>query len=211
MKTRTWESWAGFAGLAFLALYIAAFAMGIEVGDSDQEIASYYGSSSHRVKEIVAFFLIAGAALSLVILVAALRSLIVKVEQRPWSLAALAWGGGLIAASLLLAGDAVSRTPAFASLDDNFTLDPNSARLLNDMGFMLFAAGTLAAILLVIAVAVATLRYRVLPRWIGWAGFPIAALMTLGIAFVGYLIFALWVVVVGIALLARREVATPAV
>ena len=200
-----WERWAGLAGLAFLAFYIAAFALGIEVGESDQEVLSYYGSSSHRSKEIVAFFFISAAALSLVVLVAALRSLIVKCEERPWSLSAFAWGGGLMAATLVLAGNAVSRAPAFASMDDNFNLDANSARLLNDLGFMLFASATLAAILLVVAVSLAILRYRVLPRWVGWFGFPVALLLPLGIAFIGYLIFALWIVVVGVALLVWSE------
>ena len=200
-----WERWAGLAGLAFVAFYIGAFALGIEVGDKDQDILSYYGSSSHRTKEIVAFFLIGGAALSLVILAAALRSLIVKREERPWSLAALAWAGGVIAATLVLAGNAVSRAPAFASMDDNFTLDPNQARLLNDLGFMLFASATLAAILLVVAVSLATLRYGVLPRWVGWFGFPMALLLLLGIAFIGFLFFALWIIVVAIALLLRGK------
>jgi hypothetical protein len=200
-----WERWAGLAGLAFVGFYIAAFALGIEVGDSNREILSYYGSSSHRTKEIVAFFFISGAGLSLVILAAALRSLIVRCEERPWSLAAFAWGGGVMTATLVLAGNAVSRTPAFASMDDNFKLDANDARLLNDLGFMLFASATLAAILLVFAVSLAALRYRLLPRWIGWFGFPIALLLPLGIAFVGYLIFALWVVVVAVALLVRGE------
>jgi len=203
-----WERWAGLAGLAFVAFYVGAFALGIEVGDKDQEILTYYGSSSHRTKEIVAFFFISGAALSLVILVTALRSLIVKREERPWSLSALAWAGGVMAGTLVLAGNAVSRAPAFASMDDNFTLDPNQARLLNDLGFMLFASATLAAILLVVAVSLATLRYSVLPRWVGWFGFPIAVLLTLGIAFVGFLFLALWVVVVAIALLARRSSST---
>jgi hypothetical protein len=200
-----WERWAGLAGLAFVGLYVAAFALGIEVGDKDQEILSYYASSSHRTKEIVAFFLIGGAALSLVILVAALRSLIVNREERPWSLSAITWAGGVMVATLVLAGNAVSRAPAFASMDDNFKLDPNQARLLNDLGFMLFASATLAAILLVVAVSLATLRYGVLPRWVGWFGLPIALLLPLGIAFVGFLVFALWVVVLAVVLLARRN------
>jgi hypothetical protein len=76
---------------------------------------------AHLTKPIVAF-----------VLVAALRSLIVKCEERTWSLSAFSWGGGLMAATVVLAGNADSRTPAFASMDDNFKLDPNSARLLND-------------------------------------------------------------------------------
>jgi hypothetical protein len=174
------------------------------VGDTDQEIRDYYASSSHRTKEIVAFFLIGGAALSFIIFAAGLRSLTARVEERPRTLAAIAWAGSVGCATLILAGDAVSRTSAFASLDDNFVLDPNLARLTNDMGFLLFASATLAAILLVVAVSLAALRYGILPRWLGWAGLPTAVLLTLGIAFVGYLILALWVLVVSGVLAFRR-------
>jgi hypothetical protein len=63
----SWEWLAALAGLAFVVLYVAAFALGIEAGDSDREILAYYASSGHRAKEIVAFFLIAGAALALIV------------------------------------------------------------------------------------------------------------------------------------------------
>jgi len=72
----SWERLAALAGLAFVALYVAAFALGIEVGDSDREILAYYANSGHRAKEIVAFFLIAGAALT--VFTSALRSLIAR-------------------------------------------------------------------------------------------------------------------------------------
>ena len=202
---RNWERWAGVAGFAFVALYIAAFALGIEVGDSDEEIRDYYASSAHRTKEIIAFFLIGGAALSLIMLASGLRSLLAKAETEPRTLTAITWAGAVSSATLILVGDAVSRTPAFASLDYNFTLDPNAARLLNDMGFLLYASAALAAILLVAGVSLAVLRHGILPRWVGWAGFPLAALLLLGIAFVGFLVFALWVLLVSVILVFRRR------
>ena len=58
---------------------------------------------------------------------------------------------------------------AFAATDDAFTLDPNTRRLFEDAGLLLFASGAIAAILLVVAVSVATLRFGVLPRWLDWA------------------------------------------
>ena len=72
------------------------------------------------------------------------------------------------------------------------------------------ASAALAAILLVIAVSLAALRYGVLPRWLGWAGFPAAALLTLGIVFVGFLVFAAWVLTVSAALALRRSTVTAA-
>ena len=81
MARISWERLAALAGLAFVVLYVAAFALGIEVGDSDREILDYYGDSGNRAKEVVAFFLIAGAALSLAVFATALRSIITRFEH----------------------------------------------------------------------------------------------------------------------------------
>ena len=204
MTRISWERLAALAGLLFVVLYVVAFSLGIEVGDSDREILAYYASSGHRAKEIVAFFLIAGAALALVVFATALRSLIAWAEQETTMLAALAWAGGIACAVLVLAGNAVSRATAYTALDDKFRLDPNTRRLFEDTGFLLFASAALAAILLVVAVSLAALRYGILPRWLGWSGLPAAALLTLGIVFVGFLVLALWVLAVSSALALRR-------
>ena len=204
MTRISWERLAALAGVAFVILYVAAFGLGIEVGDSDRKILAYYANSGHRTKEIVAFFLIAGAALALLVFATALRSLIAKAEQETAMLAAIAWTGGIASAVLVLAGDAVSRATAYTALDDKFRLDPNTRRLFEDTGFLLFASAALAAILLVVAVSLAALRYGILPRWLGWSGLPAAALLTLGIVFVGFLVLALWVLAVSSALALRR-------
>jgi hypothetical protein len=195
---------AALAGVAFVVLWFSAFALGIEVGASDREILDHYADSGNRAKEAVAFFLIAAAALAFVLFAGALRSLIREAEQETGMLAAVAWAGGTACAALLLAGNAVSRATAFAAMDDEFELDPNTRRLFEDAGLLLLASGTLAAILLVGAVSLAALRHGLLPRWLGWAGFPAAALLPLAIAFVGFLVLALWVIAVSAALAFRR-------
>jgi len=181
------------AGTAFVVLYVAAFTLGIEVGHGDREILEHYADSGHRTREVVAFFFIAAAALALIVFAAGLRSRIASSEAHTGSLAAVAWAGGVAAGALVLAANAVSRATAFAAMDDDFRLDPDSRRLLEDTGFLLFVSGALAAILLVVAVSLAALRLNVLPRWLGWAGFVVALLLPLAIAFVGFLVFLLWV------------------
>jgi hypothetical protein len=204
MTRISWERLAALGGLAFVVLYVAAVALGIEVGASDREILDYYASSGHRAKEIVAFFLIAGAALALVVFATALRCLIARAEEERAMLAALAWAGGIACAVLVLAGNALSRATAFAAMDDKFTLDPNTRRLFEDAGFLLFVSGALAAILLVTAVSLAALRYGLLPRWLGWAGFPAGALLPLAIGFVGFLVFIAWLLAASAAFAFRR-------
>jgi hypothetical protein len=207
--TRTrWERWAALGGFAFVAFYVGAFALGIEYGSTDREILSHYTDSGSRAKEIVAFFFIAAAALGLILLVSGLRSLMTRAEASPQTLGALTWAGGTACATIVLVGDAVSRAPAFASMDDNFRLDPNSARLLNDTGFLLYVTAALVGILLVVAVSLAVLRFRLMPRWLGWAGFVVAALLPLAIGFVGFLVFALWVLAISTALVLPSPSAT---
>jgi len=206
----SWERLAALAGVSFVVLYAAAFALGIEVGASDREILDYYADSGNRAKEVVAFFLIAAAALAFIVFAGSLRSLIARAEQETAMLAALAWAGGTACAVLVLAGDAVSRATAFAAMSEDFRLDPNTRRLFEDAGFLLFVSGALAAILLVIAVSLAALRHGLLPRWLGWAGFPAAALLPLAIGFVGFLVLALWMLAVSAALALRRTSTTAA-
>lgn len=201
---RGWERWAALAGLAYVVLYVAAFSLGIEVGRSDREILDYYADSGHRTKELIAFFLIAGAALSFVVFALGLRTLIARVEPPTGALAPLAFAGGLASATLLLAGNALSRATAFAAEDDVFQLDVNTRRLFEDAGLLVLASGAIAAMLLVVAVSLAALRHGVLPRWLGWAGFALAAVFPLAIAFVGFLALFLWVLLVSSVLAVRR-------
>ena len=58
--------------------------------------------------------------------------------------------------------------------------------------------------LLVVAVSLAALRYGVLPRWLGWAGFALAAVFPLAVGFVGFLALFLWVLLVSSVLAIRR-------
>jgi hypothetical protein len=200
----SWERLAALAGVVFIVFYVAAFLLGIEVGNSDREILDYYASSSHRAKELSSFFLIAGAALALIVFTAAVRSLIRRPEQDTTMLGSLALAGGTAQAALILAGNAVSRGAGFASMDKDFHLDPNTRRYLEDIGYLLFVSGALAGILLVVAVSLAALRYGLLPRWLAWAGFAVAVLLPTAIAFLGFLIFLAWMLAVSVTLATRR-------
>jgi hypothetical protein len=198
------ERWSAVCGVAFVASYLVAFSLGIEVGPTDREILDYYADAGHRTREAVAFFLIAAGVLAFVVFAAGLRLLILRAEPEPAPLAAVAWAGAIVCATLLLAGNAVSRAAAFAATSDDFRLDPNTRRLVEDAGLLLLASGAIAAILLVVPVSLAVLRHGVLPRWLGWAGFPAAALLTLGISFLGFVVLWLWVLAVSGAIAFRR-------
>jgi hypothetical protein len=206
VRRLSWERWAGIAGIAYVLLYVGAFGLGIEVGQSDAEIREHYADSSARAKEAVAFFFIAGAALAFLLFAAGLRTLTARPEAAPAPIAALGWAGAIAYAILVLAGNAVSRAAAFASMTEGFRLDPDTRDYFEDAGFLLFVSGTYAAILPVVAVSITAVRYAVLPRWLGWLGLAMAPLLVLAIAFVGFLVLFVWVLVVSVVLLASRAV-----
>jgi hypothetical protein len=205
----SWERLAAITGVAYVVLYVAAFGLGIEVGPTDAEIREHYADRASRTKEAIAFFLIAGAALALLLFSTAIRKLIDRVDAGSSLLSTLAWTGGVASATLALAGNAVSRAPAFASMSDEFELDPNTRRLTEDAGLLLFASGAIAAILLVAALSLASLRYRLLPHWLAWSGFVAAVLLPLAVGFVGFLVFFAWLLAVAIALAFRRPATSP--
>ena len=178
-------------GFAFVLLYVLAFSLGIEVGPTDREILEHYADSGNRTREIVAFFLIAAAALAFLVFAAGLRRRIDRVGGGV--LAPLAWAGAVGCATLILAGNAVSRAPAFAAMSEDFQLDPNTRRLGEAAGFLLFVCGALAAIHLVACVSIAGLRHGAFPRWLGWFGLAAAVLLPLAIGFIGFLVLLAWV------------------
>lgn len=199
------ERWAALAGLGFVAAYVTAFSMGIEVGPSDREILDYYADSGHRAREVVAFFLIAAAALLLLLFSHGVRTVIDRAGPGGSSAARIAFAGGLAGSVLILAGNALSRATAFSASDADFELEPNTRRLFENAGFLLFVCGALAAILLAAGVAVAALRHRVLPPWLGWASIVTAMPLPLAIGFVGFLVFLLWVLLVSGVLAFRQS------
>jgi hypothetical protein len=197
-----WERWAALGGCAFAALYIVAFTTtGIDFDDTtDRAVLAHYASSSARTKEMVAFFLISAAALSLVVFGNGLRTAISRGTDRSCPLAALAWAGTTGCATLILAGNALSRATALAAMDDNFVLNPSTRKLFENAGYLLFVSGTLAGILLVAAVAIAAFRRRTFSRRVGWVSVVAALLLPLAIIFVGFLVFLVWVVAVSVSL-----------
>src|SRR6266540_6638732 len=156
-------------------------------------------------REVVAFFLIAAAALCLMLFSQGVRVVVDRAGPAVSSAARVAFAGGLGASVLILAGDRLSRAAAFSAMDAEFRLEPNTRRLFENAGFLLFVCGALAAILLTAGVAVAALRHNVLPRWLGWSSVVTAVLLPLAIGFVGFLVFLLWILLVSGALALRSR------
>jgi hypothetical protein len=200
--------WWPLAGIAFVGLWLGAFAVTdseVDSQDTDAEILAYFAKSANQHKHFAAFFMILGACLLFVWFVGMLRQRLVKADAGG-PLPAIAFGSGLTAMVLWLVADAVFAAPAITVNDTSeFALDPNTFRLLSDLGYGVWFSGTTIAAGVVVATAVVALRTGLLPRWIAWLSFPVALTMLVAFFFIPFLIMLGWILVVSVTLMLRKE------
>lgn len=199
-----WARWSPISGIVFVALWISLFVVAKDPGDTDAEITAYFADDDNRTRQVWTFFLVLGAALFFVWFLTVLRGRLAQAEGRPGPLTALAFGAGLVALGLWIVADVFFAAVAFAldfTENDLYTVDPNTFRLLDNMGYTLWFSGTTIASLVVIAASILSVRTGLLPKWLGWLGFVAAATMLVAFFFIPFLIWLGWVLVVSIVLI----------
>jgi magnesium-transporting ATPase (P-type) len=219
MTFRVWERWGPLAGVLAVVCWIVTFSIGgnaPDTNDSDAKIVAFYTSHSHQVRDIVVFFIFLAGILFLLGFLAALRSRLVVAEGAPGRLTALGFGSGVASAALFSIAMAVFTSPAFAANDTGkFRLDPNTYRLVNDLGYVVWVGAVIVAALLVWATSAIALRSGLLPKWFAWLGVLAGILQLLAIFFVPVFIFWGWILITSLLLLFRsaagRTPAPPAV
>jgi len=200
--------WAPLSGIAFVALWIGgAILEASSPGDSDADILSYYADSGNRGRHQVAFFLILAACLFFLWFLTILRGRLARAEGRPGPLTALSFGAGLVATALwLVAGVFFLAISYTAQETKEFKVDPNTERLISEMGYLFFVIGTPVAALLVISTSLLAMKKGIVPKWLAWFGLVLAVPMLLiFLAVIPFLIFLVWVLAVSIVLLLQPE------
>ena len=111
-------------------------------------------------------------------------------------------------AALWFTAAAMFTAPSLARADtDQFKLDPNTFRMINDVGFDFWFGGTTIAIVTVVATALLSLRAGPLPKWLAWLSFLVAATMLVSFVFIPIMIWLGWVLLVSIVLVWKHETA----
>ncbi len=208
-----WARWWPLTGVAFVGLWIGAFAVGdndVDSQDSDAEILAYYAKSSNRDRHFATFFMVLAASLLIIWFLAKLRERLVRAEGSAGTLTALAFGAGIAATVLWTVSASLFTSAAFA-IDDTsrFHLDPNTFRIIQDAGYGVWFSGTTVAAITVTATAIVSLRTGLLPRWIAWLSFPVALTMLVAFFFIPFLIMCGWILVVSGAFILRKEAPAP--
>jgi hypothetical protein len=203
----------GLAGIAFVALTVL-WGIIILVGDrpgydsSSAAISEYWGDSGKRGLSVLAAIALALAGLALLWFLGSLRVILRRAEGEPARLATIAFAGGVVMAALLFVKNSIDGGLALAlefgeqGVND-FTLDPEVFKTFDAFLIGLLIHEAFAAAVLIGAASLLTLRTRIFPRWLGWAGVVVALLQLASWAVYGVpLILALaWILAVSLLML----------
>lgn len=208
-----WERWSPLAGMLAVAGMLIGFAINSNSpgpNASDAKIMAYVTSHSDQVRNIVGFLLFLAGILFLLLFVWVLRSRLLAAEGGVGKLGTLAFGSGVASAVFWLAAVVFFTGPDFAANDTGkFHIDPNSYRLVSDMGYEFWVAAVVTGALLVWATSTVTLRTRILPRWFGWIGILVGIIQLFAVFFIPTFVYWGWILVAAV-LLAWRRAASPA-
>jgi hypothetical protein len=200
--------WAPIGGIVFVAFWIVAFALSLveEPGTTDAEVVSHYTDPGNQGRAQMSSFLIVLAGLAFLWFLTGLRARLARAEGQVGMLTTLAFGAGLVSSALWLVASVFWMGVGYTAQETpEFTVDPDSARLVAEMGYLIWVFGTVVALLLVLATSLVGLRTDLVPRWFAWLGLVGAATMLLTVLFVGFLVFLVWLLVASILLLVRGE------
>ena len=162
-------------------------------------IASYFKDGSSDILAANVLYLV-----SVAIFFAFAGGVYSVLRKADRTIATIALGGAVAGAALMIAAS-TANTVAALRVEERGEIDPQVATVMWDLQSALFGlAAPTALSAFVLALAVATLRTGVLPRWLGFASAPLGvALIIPPISYVAMIAFIFWVPVAGAALLAQ--------
>jgi len=209
-----WTRWAPLSGVVFVVLWLVTVALlnNVDTGDPDEKLTAYYANSGHRHREVATFFLVLAASLFFVWFLSVLRGRLARAQGTAGGLTSAAFGAGLVSAGLWVVSLALFSAQSLARQDSSkFVFDANMFRMTQSVGYAVWFSATTIAAVAVVATAIVSLRFGgVLPKWIAWLSFVLAATMLVAFFFVPFLIFLGWTLVVSLVLIWRSEQAVPA-
>jgi hypothetical protein len=194
--------WVPGLGVVFAVLVVVATFLKDAPGKdaSDGAWTAYYADSANRRKEEIAFFLIGLAGLCFLQFLGSVRGALARAEGEPARIttAAIASGVAFIAIAITAhaVGTAVSWTVSWYGSD--YAVDPDTARLLTSLSYLLYVMSLFAAAAMALATATVALWMRAFPAWLGWLSVLATIAGVLGIWGITGLVVLAWIVALSV-------------
>jgi hypothetical protein len=146
-------------------------------------------------------FLLLAASLLFIVFLASLRGRLAQGEGSAGGWTTAAFGAGLVATALWSVGTTLFFLPSLTiESTSEFELDPNTFRLIDDAGYVIWSSGTTMMSIVVLATSVLGLRAGAVPRWLAWIGFPVALSLLVAFLLIPFIVLLAWLLIVSIVL-----------
>jgi len=214
VRLRAWSSLAGVA-FAILAVIGAALLYDGPQKSSPAKMAAWYGSGSNRTHINIGWALSGLALLCLIWFVAVVRDRVAVAEH------AHAPGASFLSTLVTIGGTAfvaagvcqIGIASGIKTMSDDTYQHQVYSGLIHaagDASYVILAGSGIAMASLIFAVAIATVSFGLLPRWVGWFGVVAGVAAIFSLFFFTMLVWLLWVAVASVALYVRAPKAMPA-
>jgi uncharacterized protein DUF4386 len=192
-----------FAGVLFVVLFVAVFALLGEGQDATkktaEEIADYY--QDNETQQFLGSIGIGLAATFILYFGGWLRRLLRDAEGPDGILSTVAFGGVIV----FSAGAAVAGSVHLALPDLADDIDPVALQAINGVDYSLFMFFPVGLGTMAIAAGISAVRHGALPKWLGWAGIVAGGLFFTPGFFVALGLVPLWILIVSIIGISRAR------
>jgi hypothetical protein len=208
-----WQRFAAATGLVAAGFMLASYVV-LQVAampSRTSRLAAWYANDAHRAQVISAWYLVAVGAVFSLWFLGELRGVVRRAEGGEGRLATTAYGGGVASITLFVLGSALIGPIAAAMSTNDFAydaaVDGHLTQVLSAAAFLVLASAGILAAVLFAAVAVATLRTGVFPRWFGIGAVGAVLLLASGFTLLPVLLIPVWTIVASV--LTLRVVSRP--
>jgi hypothetical protein len=205
MNASSWARVSAAMGIPFVVGFVLLGALSGNSPDyksSDSKILDWYASHSHRVSDIAGIFVLAISAAFFLWFLGHLRATLMSAEGAGGRAASIAIASGTAFIALLAVAGSSFTAIAFVVSEGSseFTLDPNTFRLLSGFGFLTYVVAFMLGAPLAFGVGVVAWRTRFLPRWLAVASLVAGIGALASFTFLTTLIYVAWILILSVYL-----------
>jgi hypothetical protein len=202
----------GIAAIVFAVLFVVGFLMVSDSPDGDESNLKwfrYYANSDNRRQIVIGVILLTLAAIAFLIFLGVLRERLRSAAAGSEWISTVTFASGLVFVAMLavfaLGQGSVAASVAFG--DAPVPRDADLMRTFVSAGFgAMLLFGATAAGLLIFTTSLVSGRASLLPKWLVVSGYVAAVIVFLGgLLFLPIVLFLLWMLVLGIVLIARSR------